>query len=319
MEFIKPSAEIVPQVNTLEGALKMAEYAARICYASTNKMVWEGEDEKTRAFVDNLIKCGHGEPVECNAIYLKWDLVTEDYDHDRYAKYRANEYSKVKTYEGDTACYVTTNYRVLVDNSWLDDLKFICEPVEGKHEPRISVKFTCQIVIASEANRYRKDSKGQRSTRYCNYSKDKFGKEIKIGMPVDDDITEESIDESLKRIKDDSTLVLQHMCDELQGIEGCGHQHPIDYFLFSLMVAEFVYIKLTDHFGWKAQRARRVLPLCTNTEMLHTAFLSDWKHFIAQRSDETTGPVHPDIKIIADSLKQQFIEQGYIKEGEILK
>ena len=88
MEFIKPFAEILHQENTVIGALKMAEYAARTCYASTNKMVWEGEEDKTRQFVDNLIKSGHGEPVECNAIYLKWDLVKSDYDHDRYYRYK---------------------------------------------------------------------------------------------------------------------------------------------------------------------------------------------------------------------------------------
>lgn len=317
MKFIEPSAKVLKQDNTLIGALKMSEFAARTCYASTNKMVWEGNEENTKTFVENLIHSGHGEPVECNAIYLKWDLVTEDYDHDRYSKYRANEYSRVKTYEGDTNCYVTTNYRVLVDNGWLDDLKFMCEPVEGKHEPRISVLFNCQIVIASEANRYRKNSKGQRSTRYCNYSKDKFGNEINIGMPVDEDITDEKIEKSLEDFGNNGDI--ERMCSVILDDEKYGSTNPVHYWLFSLLVSEFCYMKLTNHFGWKAQRARRILPLETNTEMLHTAFLSDWKHFIAQRSDETTGPAHPDIKIIADSLKQQFIERGYIKEGEILK
>ena len=295
----------------------MAEFAARTCYASTDKMVWKGNDEATKLFVDNLIHCGHGEPVECNAIYLKWDLVTEDYDHDRYAKYKANEYSMVKTYEGDTACYVTTNYRVLVDNGWLDDLKFICEPVEGKHEPRISVLFKSQIVIASEINRYRKNSKGQRSTRYCNYSKDKFGNEISINMPVDEDITQEAIDDAYERYKRPEEM--DYIWQDFMGNDLVESTYAIDYWLMANLFSEFCYIKLTQRFGWKAQRARRILPLDANTEMVHTAFLSHWKHFIAQRSDETTGPVHPDIKIIADSLKQQFIEHGYIKEGEVLR
>lgn len=319
MQFIEPSAKVIYQVPTLEGALKMSEFAARTCYASTDKMVWNGEMDKTNAFIDNLVKSGHGEPVECNAIYLKWDLVTQDYSHGRYYRYKNNEYSRVKTYEGDTNCYVTTNYRVLVDNGWLEDLVFICDPEKGKHEPRITVVFNSQIVIASEINRYRKNSKGQRSTRYCNYSKDKFGNEISIGLPVDEDITEEAIKESVVRMEKNDRGMLASICEELQGIEGAGSQNPVDYWLFSLIVAEFSYIKLTQHFGWKAQRARRILPLETNTEMVHTAYLSDWKHFIAQRSDETTGPVHPDIKIIADSLKQQFITLGYIEEGEALK
>ena len=318
MKFIEPSAEVLKQENTLIGALKMSEFAARTCYASTNKMEWQGNEENTKTFVENLIHSGHGEPVECNAIYLKWDLVTQDYDHDRYNKYKANEYSRVRTYEGDTNCYVTTNYRVLVDNGWTQDLNFMCEPVEGKHEPRISVLFKCQIVIASEANRYRKNSKGQRSTRYCNYSKDKFGNEISIGMPVDEDITTENINSRLEYYKKFPDQ-LELLFEDFMGNDLVESTHPVDYWLFANAICEFCYNKLTKRFGWKAQRARRILPLDTNTEMVHTAYLSDWKHFLAQRSDETTGPAHPDIKIIADSLKQQFIELGYIKEGEILK
>ena len=315
MEFIKPYATILDQEPTLDGALKMSEYAARTCYASTDKM----GSVNTLDFVNNLIKSGHGEPVECNAIYLKWDLVTEDYDHDRYNKYKANEYSRVRTYNDDTACYVTTNYRVLVDNGWLDDLKYMCEPVEGKHELRISVKFGTQIVIASEINRYRKNSKGQRSTRFCNFSKDKFGNEIKISIPNDEELTEEEIQKAKKRYQDRPFEVLEWITEEFMGNSLLESEHPIDYWIFANSVCEFCYIKLTRRFGWKAQRARRILPLDTHTEMVHTAYLTDWKHFLAQRSDETTGPAHPDVKIIADSLKQQFIDKGYIKEGEVLK
>ena len=318
MKFINPSAQILHQENNLIGAYKMSEFAARTCYASTDKMVWQGEDDKTVAFVQGLMNSGHGEPVECNAIYLVWDLTTQDYDHDRYRKYLDNEYSRVKTYENDTKCYVTTNLRVLMDNGWMDDVIYMTEPIEGKHELRISVLFKCQIVIASEINRYRKNSKGQRSTRFCNFSKDKFSNEINISMPVDEDITEEEINEAFKRYRNRSDE-MEWLFEDFMGNDLVESEHAIDYWLFANSVCEFCYLKLTQRFGWKAQRARRILPLDTHTEMVHTAYLSDWKHFLAQRSDETTGPAHPDIKIIADSLKQQFIELGYIKEGEILK
>lgn len=318
MKFLQPSVEILSQENTVAGAYKMAEFAARTCYASTDKMDWKHGEEKSIEFVNNLMKSGHGEPVECNAIYLVWDMVTQDYDHGRYNKYLKNEYSRVKTYENDTKCYVTTNLRVLLDNGWYDDVIYITQPIEGKHELRISVLFKCQIVIASEVNRYRKNSKGQRSTRYCNFSKDKFGNEIAISMPVDEDITEENIKDAFDRYQK-YPEELEYLFQDFMGNDLVESTHPIDYWLFANSVCEFCYIKLTQRFGWKAQRARRILPLDTNTEMVHTAYLSDWKHFLAQRSNETTGPAHPDIKIIADSLKQQFIKLGYIKEGETLK
>lgn len=78
--------------------------------------------------------------------------------------------------------YITTNYRVIVENNWFEDLDYICEPTEW-HEKRITVRFTTQIAVSREANRHRVDSVAEQSTRYCNYSKDKFGGEIAINKP----------------------------------------------------------------------------------------------------------------------------------------
>jgi thymidylate synthase (FAD) len=60
-------------------------------------------------------------------------------------KYENNKYSKVKRgsmneFVGE--CFVTTNYRVLVENGWLDDLQFQCEPTEF-HEKRVTVRIIC--------------------------------------------------------------------------------------------------------------------------------------------------------------------------------
>lgn len=94
--------------------------------------------------------------------------------------YRENKYSKVMQIGSDY--YITTNYRVIVENNWFEDLDYICEPTEW-HEKRITVRFTTQIAVSREANRHRVDSVAEQSTRYCNYSKDKFGGEIAINKP----------------------------------------------------------------------------------------------------------------------------------------
>lgn len=53
-----------------------------------------------------------------------------------------------------------------------------------------------------------------------------------------------------------------------------------------------------------------VLPLDTNTELIHTAFLSDWKHFFDLRALGTTGAPHPDAKAVAlplyEEMKRRF-------------
>lgn len=71
--------------------------------------------------------------------------------------------------------------------------------------------------------------------------------------------------------------------------------------MFANKVAEAAYLKLRE-LGCTAQEARVVLPLDTNTEVVHTAFVEDWKHFLSLRLEQTTGKVHPDMLILAQKL-----------------
>lgn len=308
MQFIQPNVEILEQEPTLEGALKMAEYAGRVCYQSNDIE----HKTSTKEFVDMLIKAGHGEPIEHATIYLKWNLVDEDYAHNRYDNYRHNKYSVLKTYEDDPNAYVTTNYRVLLENNWLDDLKFICEPVKGKHEPRITVKFTTQNVIAKEANRHDSNSKSELSTRYCNFSKDRFGNEINISIPIDNDVNEQTIREYEEKIAKHPEIRLRPFRAFMGEYQPNIFFEAIDFWYAANLFCEHCYMRLIKDFGWTAQRARRILPLDVNTEVVHTAFLSDWKHFIDLRSEGTTGAPHPDMKPLGDRLRELLTEKGYL-------
>lgn len=78
--------------------------------------------------------------------------------------------------------HVTTNARVIFEHGWEDDLKWLNEPTEFHHQ-RITVKFTTSVGIVREIIRHRKFSFLNESTRYCNYSKDKFGNELTFIIP----------------------------------------------------------------------------------------------------------------------------------------
>jgi len=47
---------------------------------------------------------------------------------------------------------------------------------------------------------------------------------------------------------------------------------------------------------------------------VHTAFISDWKHFFDLRALGTTGAPHPDAKILALPLMEEFKAKGYLKD-----
>jgi thymidylate synthase (FAD) len=283
MKLIKSSFEILPQAPGLEGIYKQIELAGRNCYKSEDK-ICEGSAIK---MVDNLIKRGHGTPLEHGTVYLfipfdamkdKWILIN---------RYKDNPYSKVvirnESFLFDkNGYYITTNYRVLVENKWLEDLKYFCEPTEY-HEKRISIMVTCAIGISREFNRHRTFSICEQSTRYCNYSLGKFSNEITYIIPTwSENIT-----------------------------------YPVDYkklslsekvFLRILSDAEIAYMEMINQ-QRKPQEARDALPLATATTVMYTAFVSDWKHFLELR---TAVGAHPDARALATSIKNEFEHRGYI-------
>ena len=288
MKLIKPSFEIWNQPAGLEGVYKQIERVGRVCYKSEDKIT----EDSAKPFVDRMIKSGHGAMLEHGTVYL----TAEGKNTQVLSKYQGNKYSKLyyNTYDDYESqvpiVYVTTNLRVLVENGWLDDLQYICEPTEF-HEKRITVHFVCDRGVSHEFVRHRVMSFAQESTRYCNYSKDKFGNEITFIKPC---------------FLDDSKLALYGPYHTV-----IRDKSPESIFIASLNNAEKDYIDLID-LGWKPQEARAVLPNALKTELVVTGFASDWNHFFGLRAKGTTGAPHPQAKELAEPLMKEFIARKYI-------
>ena len=135
----------------------------------------------------------------------------------------------------------------------------------------ITVKFITDRGISHEIVRHRLASYAQESTRYVNYSKDKFGNEITVIKPSE--IEEYSV--------------------------------AYDLWEQACMQAENKYFQMIGS-GCKPQVARSVLPTCTKTELVMTANLREWRHFIKLRG---SAAAHPDIRILAKDLLTQLKEQ----------
>lgn len=162
MRLINPSYQIIEQGPGLQGIYEQIETAGRTCYKSTRP-----EGQTAKDFVDRMIASQHYAMLEHGTVYLKFDFIagglgTGPRDGRRYMD---NPYSKVNFGEGSILPqYVTTNLRVLVENGWLDDLKYLCEPTEF-HEKRVTVKFVCDRGVSHEFVRHRVLSFAQESTR----------------------------------------------------------------------------------------------------------------------------------------------------------
>lgn len=140
-----------------------------------------------------------------------------------------------------------------------------------EHE-KVSVRFICDRGVSHEIVRHRIASYSQESTRYCNYSKDKFGKEITVIKPL---FWEEDSDE-----------------------------YKIWY--DAMLHAEQAYQGLIQ-MGAKPQEARSILPNSLKTEIVVTMNLREWRHFFRLR---TASNAHPQMREIAnmalDKLRQEI-------------
>lgn len=273
------------------------------CYKSEDKIT----PDSAKGFVDRMIKSGHGAMLEHGTVYLK---LTPSEIH-IYPKYRDNPYTNVNVVNSEDpypvpTYYISTNYRVLVEHDWLDDLKYICEPTEY-HEKRVTVRFVCDRGVSHEFVRHRVFSFAQESTRYCNYSKDKFGNELTFIIPCWLSLPEGSYEcyEESSLIEDFKTYALDADYKCFYGNES----KESCLFLRQMDNSEMHYYKLLKE-GWLPQQARAVLPNALKTELVMTGFISDWEHFFDLRCDKAA---HPQARELAIPLQEEFIKRGYLK------
>ena len=278
MKLIESKAEYIPQTDLY----KHIELCGRTAYKSEDKIT----EDSAEGFVDRMIKSKHGAVLEHGTVYLiaKVDFTNRDIIdlEDRYTK---NPYSKIVVVDG--FIYITTNYRVIIENNWIDDMKYVSKPTEF-HEKRYTIKFTTDRGVSHELVRHRKFSFVQESQRYCNYSKDKFGGEITFIKPSF--ITVDELPSNIDR-----------------------NVSPEVFKAFILKVAfdssESDYFDLIKE-GCTPQEARAILPNATKTEILMTGFASDWRFFFDLRYYGETGKPHPDMELLAGKAREEFIKAG---------
>ena len=305
MELINLSVERWEQKpgNTLEEVWKHVERCTRVCYQSECR----NDNETSEDFCRRVLlkheneEANHGAMLEHGTVYLKYnckwvgDKLIEKYTDNKYSRVNQKPDDKLpKTVDGwvQDMFYITTNLRVIYENNWWDDLKYICEPTEH-HDLRFTLSCLANIGVSREANRHRANSVAEESTRFCNYSK----KGIRYIIPAWFNEVDKVYCDSHSADK------IGSYCEDILNAESDEDMEwiDLDYYLFALTACEYAYDNLI-RLGWKPQQAREVLPLATKTQVVYTAYLDDWEHFLRLRSKGISGPPHPNMKVIADSI-----------------
>ena len=286
MKLIKQSFEILEQKDfTIKGIKQFIERCGRVSHKSEDRIT----EDSAKTFVERMMNMKHLSTCEFGTVYLYIDYHNPSFGK-IIDKYSSNEYSKCIVFPNEVC--ISSNYRVLVENNWLDDLKYLCKPTEYHHK-RYTVKFICDRGILAEFTRHRKFSFMAESSRYNNYSKNKFNNELTFIKPCWTNIPEGNYGDIFNPKEPDITLA------------------PNEYaFIDILRESEKYYIGLTNN-GWKAEQARNILPLCLKTELYMCGFAEDWEKFFELR---TASNAHPQARELAIPLKEEFIKKGYIIE-----
>lgn len=297
MRLIKPKVEIINQEPGVEGLFKHMELCARTCYKSEDKIT----EDSARKFIDNVIVArGHTAMLEHGTVYLKipYGIMydTGYFSNEAIAtKYIDNPYSIVQNSQIYDYWCVTSNYRVLLQNGWLDDLQYLCEPTEY-HVRRITVRFICDMGVAREFCRHRVFSFAQESTRYCNYSKAKFGKELNCIIPC-----------WYKNMFEGTSYNIE-LCHTYDLTISEGLSRTEAAWIQAMCEAESAYFGLLTE-GEPAQQARNVLPLALKTELIMTGTDEQWAGFFNLRC---ARDAHPQARELAIELRDRMILAGYI-------
>ena len=299
MKLIKPSAQIIePTGYTIDDIYKSIELAGRVSHKSEDKIT----ETSAKDFVGRMLNMKHLATCEFGTVYLNIPngLISQALYGNLVDKYSENAYSISVPYVEKNGLVsigraaITTNYRVLVENNWLDDLQYLCEPTEYHHK-RYTVKFILDRAIANEFVRHRKFSFLQESTRYCRYSSNKFNNELTFIQPIWTYHQEDGDYGTLDNPKR----------------KNVGNKDGVFFdFIKSLQYAEHYYLTLVKQ-GWKAEQARNVLPLCLKTELYMCGFAEDWKKFFELRCAPNA---HPQAQELAIPLREEFIKREYINE-----
>lgn len=299
MKLIKQSFQFVNQKGfTLKDIYKHIEYCARISYKSQDKIT----DTSYEKFVNMLESRGHDRPLEFGTVHLKIDMCPRDIIIDTLTNRGMLNQLWWKEIYKNGKIYVTTNYRyyLAIKKVYPNIDKYFTEEDNEYYPKRYTVHMILDRGVMDEFRTHVGLSHLAESTRYCNYSKDKFGKEITYIIPFWVNIEPQSI------TTDSFGIPLK-----LDGIEKYSD------FLYGLGAAEKTYFRLLNK-GWTPQQARSVLPLGIKSELISCGFKDAWENFMRRRSPKYGDPgAHPMAAEIADKLCEEFLKRGFIDEKKI--
>lgn len=282
MKFPKLNVEIYqfPTTGKLRDAYKWAERIGRVCYHSEDNIT----SKSYASFIKGAIESKHYNVIEHISVYLTIPI-KEFY---KYADIINKNSFLIRGVIKDDKAYFTTNLRFLLEHKeLLPLLEYNSKPTEY-HPKRITFKIeNTSIQVGREVMRHRSFCYTQESTRYCNYTKEKFGSEVSfylnasIGAQVED---EKSLQCVYSDLPNKDVILIE-----------------------TYKMLEVAYNSMIKA-GATPQEAAAILPLGLTTTYYMTGFQEDYWHFFSLRYMESTGKVLPALKEMTSLMYPLFLD-----------
>lgn len=311
MRLIENEVHEYVQEPGIDGVYEAIRISAATCYQTNvtkSKLT-------PKEFTENVIlKKGHGRALEFGTVYLKIPTSEKSLE-----KYQENTYTKINyeklsgilpSYNGNrvhSIGYVTTNMRVIMqgdyqsdydawkngyDKNWLDDLKYWCEPTEF-HPKRPTFVMLLSRGASDDLRTHITLSSMCESTRWCNYSKGKYGSQLTGIKPYWIDFkTKEPVE--VKTYGDGSVDN-----EQIRVLNEKDYQ-----FVASMALEEMEYMRHAEE-GLQAQQLKRLFPLWGKCELRLCGFEDAWDNFFWRRIDEHADPECRNIAKLIQELKNK--------------
>lgn len=308
MKLIKQSFEFINQTDfSLVGIKKHIERCARVSYKSEDKITDTSYDK----FVNMLESRGHDRPLEFGTVHLKMpesefrsliDILTSSRTYnDLWMHYKV-----VETWKEGYTVYVTTNYRYykLMWNQ-MNILSEYFDKTDSEHYPkRYTVHMILDRGVMDEFRTHVGLSHLAESTRYVNYSKEKFGSEITFIKPCWLNVPEGKYNHCIMVSKNSPDIKIECVgSDEIGKYYNIGEDEGL--FLNGLIQSELTYLHLINNKKWTPQQARSVLPLGIKSELISCGFEDAWENFFKRRD---APDAHPMAQEIANPMHKEFFK-----------
>lgn len=330
MQFVKPIA-VIHTAHNLKGGLQLAEFAGRLCYKSESKI----EPGSYVKFLLMLIDKGHTSILEHCPIYI---CGYEDEIDNIIKLVKSSHFSRVVYDKFDIRpnidfYYIYTNLRVIYDidpslavdiirTSTIDGNEIWnahgakwFKPRRDHPYARMSAYITTLRSIVGELVRERNQSMSVESTRWCDYTNDRFSG-VTFCLPhwINYSIFDSCMKRFLADIKEAN--INKDKIDKLYDYEDiafCLYQNTeaieakrCYHYIRASILDEILYNEAKDELKLPAQDAREYLFLGVKSEMYYTGYNEDWDNIIEKRLYDKYGKAHENMHVIMQKCKDHL-------------